>query len=789
MGERSRHWRGVANGEYMTVGRRLVCGGVLAIVVGCGGRTGLFSFESGVPTSSGAANGGANANLGGAGTGGSQPGTSAVATPTAGTSSHGGCSGTLLLGTAPGIALPDASSNYDVASRIAVGDFDGDHRPDVIAIDQSRGSTIVRLYHREAGLKFGAAVELKKNVGPIPEDILARDFTGDGMLDVAIAGDNSVLLLRQGTAGALEPAGSFPVISAVDRIASGDLNGDGRSDLVVTTLARDSVSVLLAEPSGGFAPRVDYASGFQSMSGSASAPIVADFNGDGYDDIAATDPPAGRVSVFFSGALGPFATRLDVPVGAVPRGLATADFDRDGALDIATSGEGTISVRRNQGHGTFDAAHEYPMTGVFSWLGSADLNEDGVPDLVAVGDGVAVLLGRGDGTFENPTQHGWGKFGSAAISDIDGDGHLDLVVTQVGVVVLLGDGYGGFVGPITSPSAGNHGWGIAAGDVNRDGQLDLVVANPGEATTPNDPGSNFNVLLGDGTGHFSSRTARIGGPGVNLNVLADFDGDGLLDAITTADDGATVTVARGQGDGTFKSEPASFSANESYGFQASDLNADGYQDLVYLISDSLMIALNDRRGGFLTPTRYQLAQMFGSAVAVDIADHDGDGILDAAVEEHEPDALLLYAGDGTGAFHLRSTVNLPYWPAGVSSGDLNGDGLIDFAVADGQGATVLLAEPDASFRTMSIDLQVGETSRIHVLDMNGDHVPDIVSRFRDGLSVALGVGDGTFATPALPYQVGTWIHEAVGDFNHDGAPDFAFASPDSAAVLLNGCRN
>jgi hypothetical protein len=780
----------------------------LLTTLACQGGYVLGEVQSGNP---GGAASGADGN---AGSSNCSPGCSAVTTAAAGTSvvtttagagtsSRGACSGTLLLGTAPGIALPDTETNYDSTARIALFDFDGDAKLDVLAVDQGRGSTVLRLYHREAGLKFGVGVELNR-VTPGPQDVVARDFTGDGKIDVAIADNSSVQLLRQGAASAFESAGSFPVPFQADRIATGDLNRDGRGDLVVATLAGDSLSVLFAQPNGGFATRVDYATGFQGMYRAAAAPIVADFNGDGYGDIAVADPPSGVLSVLFSDASGPFATHVDATVGSLPRGLAAADFDGDGMLDLATSGDGTVSVLRNRGGGTFDSAREYSVTGAFTWLGSADLNEDGVPDLVTVGDGVAVLLGRGDGTFEDPTKHGSGKFGSAAISDLDGDGHLDLVATQVGVVVLLGDGHGGFVEPSPGISVGSDSGGIDAWDVNRDGLLDLVVTNTGTTTPSNDTGDSFAVLLGDGTGRFTRQPTPSGALlRQNFETLVDFDNDGLLDGIATDETGRISTVFPGQSDGTFKSGPPSSPEYESYDWHAADVNADGYLDLVYLTYNSLVIALNDGRGHFLKPTAYQLLDLLGSVMRVDIADHDGDGILDAAVLVHEPDALRLYKGDGTGAFTVRSTVTLPDWPNGVSSGDLNGDGLIDFAVTDSYGASgggltsVLLAQPDGSYETTNIDLQVGSISDVRLLDMNGDHVLDILTWFRYGISVALGVGDGTFQTPALPYQVGTLPYQVgtltngppIADFNRDGAPDLAFGSQDSVTILLNGCKN
>jgi len=699
----------------------------------------------------------------------------------------------LLLGTAPGIGLPDTASNYDYTKRVAVGDFDGDMQVDVIGIDRGRGSTVARLYHGEAGWRFGAGVELHKQAEPTPQDIVAHDFSGDGKLDVAITNRGSVLLFQQSTAGMLEPAGSFAVPALADRLATGDVNADGRSDLVVSTLGGDSLSVLLAQPNGGFAESVDYATGFDGTADGTGAPVVADFNADGYGDIAVADPVSGILKVLFSGASGPFATNTDMSVGPQPRGLVAADFDRDGAVDLATAGDGTIRVLRNQGHGTFDNGREYPVTGPYEWLGSADLNEDGILDLMASGEDMAVLLGRGDGTFEDPVKHGWDGFGSAAIADLDGDGHLDLIAPQVGIVVLRGDGRGGFVEPNPKIKVAIDNGALNARDVNQDGFLDLVVSEM--ATSGNDPSSTSSVLLGDGTGQFGRETMALDGEKPYLQPVADFDNDGLFDALGPPNDQGFIKLFRGNCSGEVSGETLNLPAYESYSWHAADLNADGFQDLAYLLYDALMIALNDGTGHFLKPARYPFPNSLNSAIQLDIADHDGDGILDASVLVHEPNALLMYRNDGSGAFQLRTTVNEIFgfewdWPDDLSSGDLNGDGRLDFVIAAGY-ITVLLAQADGSYAPTRIDPQVAEVSNLHVLDMNSDNIPDIVGWFRYGVVVALGAGDGTFLTPPLPYHTGNWKScGPIADFNHDGAPDVAFTDyNDSVAVWLNGCGN
>lgn len=776
----------------MTFGRQLLGCGVLWLAVGCGGRTGLVSFDSDATAGAGAyatgglgnVGSGASAALGGAGAQGLSAGAAGGAgNAGAGMPARTGCTGTLLLGTAPGIALPDASGNYDATAQIVVGDFDGDRKLDLVTADESRGDTVVRLHRRDNGLKFDPGRSLNQAGRAVHEGIAARDFTGDGQLDVLIASGTSLLLFAQDDAGGFELSNSYPVTGAAHSLAVADLHGDQRQDLVVASYSGDSLDVLFAQPGGGFSASSNYATGFPA-GWSAATPVVVDLDRDGHADIAVSEPSQGVVSVLFSDALGPFAARADLAVGSNPQGLVAADFDGDGAFDLATSDDGGVSVIHNRGAGTFDPAREYALSGGARWLGVADFNEDGALDLVGVGqNGVAVLLGGGDGTFQVASSYAIGRVSSGAIADLDGDGHLDLIAAQVGVILLLGDGRGHFVERGPDPSTGPSPLSLSVGDVNQDGQLDLVTANH-DRTTTSGSGSSLSVLLGDGFGRFTSQTTATVQK-TDAVALADFDRDGLLDAVTVDDDGGLATLRRGHGDGTFDSKPLAVQVDTVTALDAVDFNGDGYPDLAYLVAYDLVVAINDQHGDFLVPNRYSFQ---GSPVGFDIADHDFNGTLDVAIATHEPDTLLLYAGDGSGAFVSSSTVSLPNRPNGVASGDLNADGLTDYAIADAAGVTVLMARSDGSYVASSLDLQVAETYGAKILDMNGDQVLDIVSAFRDGVGVTLGVGDGTFSLPALPYQVGSAAGVSA-DFNGDGVPDGVALNSNSISILLSGCRN
>ncbi|MGB6633846.1 MAG: VCBS repeat-containing protein, partial [Terriglobales bacterium] len=206
------------------------------------------------------------------------------------------------------------------------------------------------------------------------------------------------------------------------------------------------------------------------------------------------------------------------PGGEVPLGLALADLNGDGKLDLVVANEcnssvincnsGNISgvgVLLGNGDGTFQPAISYNTGGTIAFsVAVGDVNGDGKPDLVVtVGcesnscgskdptGGVSVLLGNGDGTFQPAVTYSSGGFDASfvAIGDVNRDGKLDLVVsnycqsldtclTNGGVSILLGNGDGTFQPAVSYSSGGMNTTAVAIADLNGDGKLDLVVVNP-----------------------------------------------------------------------------------------------------------------------------------------------------------------------------------------------------------------------------------------------------------------------------------------------------------------------
>ena len=334
------------------------------------------------------------------------------------------------------------------------------------------------------------------------------DFDGDGKADLAIVDQNSnnVTVLLGNGAGGFAPSSNSPFGTGMQpsAIAVADFNGDGKSDLVVANFNAGTVTVLLGDGTGSFAE----ASGSPVTVGTGPFfVVVADFNGDGRADLAVANHGSGSVSVLLGDGTGSFAPASGTPLTAVsvPDAVAAGDFNGDGIADLAVANHGNskVSIFLGDGSGAFAEASGSPITvdGAPEFLASGDFNGDGFADLAVIvdasGANLAILLGNGSGGFTevsgSPFQAGPSPF-SLAMGDYNGDAIVDLAVANSGnstVTLLLGDGSGKF-GEVSGGAfkVGSSPFSIVAGDFNGDGKTDMATANHDS--------SDVTILLGIG---------------------------------------------------------------------------------------------------------------------------------------------------------------------------------------------------------------------------------------------------------------------------------------------------
>src|ERR1039458_9200554 len=523
---------------------------------------------------------------------------------------------TVLLGNGSGGFTAASGSPFAAGANpysVAVGDFNGDGKPDLAVANYSSNNVTVLLGNGSGG--FTAASGSPFAAGILPVSVAGGGFNGDGKPDLALAnyGSNNVTVLLGNGSGGFTPASGSPfaVGTGPNSVAVGDFNGDGKPDLAVANSSSNNVTVLLGNGSGGFTA----AAGSPFAVGARPYSVaVGDFNGDGNPDLAAANLDSDNVTVLLGNGSGGFTAASGSPfaVGTGPASVAVGDFNGDGKPDLAvanlyfTSNNVTVllntapTITANPASMTFYAGvgqavpaaipvsvssstggSTYTAASNQSWLTANPTSNatGGVTTVALSANPASLTAGTYSGTvrFTAPgffdaatavtfslaspsggfTAASGSPFaagvdpGSVAVGDFNGDGKQDLAVANWGDstgTVLLGNGSGGFTPAAGSPFAVQYPWSVAVGDFNGDGKQDLAIASGGAGGGTNS--NSVTVLLSNGSGGF---TVAPGSPfaagwGPSSVAVGDFNGDGKPDLAVTNYSSIDVTGPRGPAD-------------------------------------------------------------------------------------------------------------------------------------------------------------------------------------------------------------------------------------------------
>ena len=331
---------------------------------------------------------------------------------------------------------------------VSVADFNGDGHLDlavpVYSIFSPNSDANIFLGNGDGTFTAAAAFPVS---GQNANNFAVGDFNGDGKPDLAISlpdADQVQVLLGNGD-------GSFtamtPIsVNAVFVVATGDFNGDGNADLAVVSPGALAIYILLGNGDGTFT------SGATISVAEPTAVAVADFNGDGIADLAVVNGVSDTVTILLGKGDGTFTAVGSTPsTGFEPLSIAAGDLNGDGILDLAVSNQndgypnpGTVTVLLGKGDGTFKTGPTLQSGSIPYTMAVADFNGDGKADLVTGNAGnndASIFLGNGDGTFAAPLSPpvGIDPIGTG-VGDFNGDGLPDLAAgnnTGFTVTVVL----------------------------------------------------------------------------------------------------------------------------------------------------------------------------------------------------------------------------------------------------------------------------------------------------------------------------------------------------------------
>jgi hypothetical protein len=509
-----------------------------------------------------------------------------------------------VIGTGQGLFDPPESIPTSPSpNMLDCGDVDGDGDIDVV-VETGNSAQVTLLLGIGAGLFApGTSVSFSDDV----LNVRLGDCDGDNQLDLLAAtrpgatstsSPHVAFALGAGNGSFLAPAVCLAGGEPGTTMRTGDLNGDGRDDLVIAPLGTPMLRVFLASPAG--APLGPQGTP-QVLSGTWSL-VCGDFDGDPWPDVVVGRLGSFGVSVMRSDAVGvlSFASSLASSFPSSARRLASGDFDADGLDDIASvdTGDNSVATSLCLGADSFGPPLVTTLLLEVRDVAAGDLDGDGDADLALASlilDGIYVLRSDGAGGWQVlfPFSLVTNTLPVAlALGDIDGDGALD-VVTAGGLPLvgrlgrLLGTGAGGLFSPQSFGVGGSALQDVALGDIDDDGALDA-------ATLAGDQPTLF-VSLGNGNGGFAAATSQPTAAGPVKVRLGDVDGDGFDDALVSCLDGNALSVCRGTSTGVLP--------REDYGSGSSpaqvalvDLAQDGMLDALVVDTQSDEVAVLRSQG-------------------------------------------------------------------------------------------------------------------------------------------------------------------------------------------------
>ena len=660
-------------------------------------------------------------------------------------------------------------------------DLDGDNDLDLVAVSAYLGEILV--YENLGGGDFEMS-ELPE----VPTSLVLGDVDNDGDQDVVFSlvvpdgVDLMAVKLNDGN-GLFQPTVTYPLAE----FASGqsilvDLDNDGSLDFALSDLRTDTLLISFNFGDGTFLPPQ-----LVPVPSLGRGIASGDLNQDGYTDLVVTQDEVSSIAVFLNhgGFLDEF---VEYSTGEYPTDISIKDLNNDSFLDIAIANldEWDVEILFNAGDGTFPRV-DYPTGTEPRTAAYVDINHDGHGDMLTVNDDsrdVSVLLGLPDGSFLPKVDYEMGsRPTNIDVKDFNGDGDLDIATSLYStsddeLAIRLGNGDGTFQEAATFGINGLRCFDLVSEDYDSDGDVDMWVGRSDRA--------ELQLFVNDGQGVFTS--------GVSVELehdptslrLEDLNNDGLKDLIVTHSRTSSLSILFRAPDSTFSGSLSIAASQYLVGIDVEDVDQNGFLDVVSTrtIGNQFMVLKNNGDETFSDPVFYSMPSYANSPVFSDLS---GDGVAELLIANLHSDLISIYGNNGAGEFSLIESVHTendagPTW---VAANDLDGDGLKDLLVLNRWDSSVskFFANQNGNYvgKTVRLPL-VRSPIDIATADLNQDGIIDLVavgnstsSTTNSQASIFYGTGRGFFS-PRLDFPLDGSVRE-VEILDLDGDSDNDIAAP------------
>jgi len=643
----------------------------------------------------------------------------------------------------------------DYPNDAKASDLDKDGYMDIFACMQNTAE--LEIIMNEGDGTFGGFIEYPTYPGGDPYYVASDDFNGDGHIDIAVTNHHSdehlVVYFNDGD-------GTFDDSSYVDNgtsspftIVPADLDNDFDLDLIIANDGAHVVHFECNDGTGTFEFLLN-----QPVGKRPHCACVADFNGDGLNDVAVANTgdvtlEDSTVTVLRNNGDSTFSQMSNFYVGQRIEFVYPADLDNDGDLDLAVmdNDSDSIFIVKNNGGWNFSKYASYPTDNRNNRLLAADLDNDGDMDLAAAGflsDNVNIYYNEPPDVYMDTTVIDSADLYFILSADLDRDNYMDIVYTgsvTSGLFVSYGDPIDTLTDPENLLEINQAAIGI--GYIDTDTLLDIVAVNSDSAY----------ILLNQGSRLFTSSSILISNyTGVPSVALGYLDDDVYLDIISAPDN-----LHTGDGTGDFTGSTLSFSFES---VNISDFDYDGIDDLLITGDDSVKIYINDGSADFT-----QTASEFVGAVSLEIppssavTDFNRDQNVDFALVQplagpSTESVICIGLGDGAGDLLQYSTITVSGDAYDLVATDVNRDNQMDIVISNGtvQRLEIYLGDGIGGFAEpefVALPTDDDMTFVLSTLDLNRDGNPDYISGGPDGDNLIAAIDKHPATTESLDEMV------------------------------------